>query len=163
MLLLYTTIPHSLTHPSNMTFASNDPSYWLYIDLDIFVSYLTVAAGVVVVYDWGEQDSVRKLLIFLSSSSTMSTAVLHNMHSALRLAHVREFCKSLNRGLDRRFGSPYCPNFEPDFGQVRNGSGSNRGSGPDLAITTRMTQIDCRLPVKTKPSCCAKMYQKDIL
>ncbi|KAG2103759.1 uncharacterized protein F5147DRAFT_275193 [Suillus discolor] len=35
-----------------MTFISNDPSWWLYINLDIFVSYWAVAAGVVVVYDW---------------------------------------------------------------------------------------------------------------
>ncbi|KAG2103738.1 uncharacterized protein F5147DRAFT_654645 [Suillus discolor] len=35
-----------------MTYVSNDPSYWPDINLDIFVSYWTVAAGVVVVYNW---------------------------------------------------------------------------------------------------------------
>ncbi|KAG2087360.1 uncharacterized protein F5147DRAFT_841434 [Suillus discolor] len=35
-----------------MTYVSNDPSWWQYINLDIFVSYWTVAVGVVVVYDW---------------------------------------------------------------------------------------------------------------
>ncbi|KAG1789540.1 uncharacterized protein HD556DRAFT_1493076 [Suillus plorans] len=35
-----------------MTYVSNDRSYWPNINLDIFVSYWTVAAGVVVVYDW---------------------------------------------------------------------------------------------------------------
>ncbi|KAG2104667.1 uncharacterized protein F5147DRAFT_261994 [Suillus discolor] len=53
MLSLYTTdIPHSLTHPSNMTFVSNDPSWWPQIISNIFYSYWTAAAGVVVVYDW---------------------------------------------------------------------------------------------------------------
>ncbi|KAG1798939.1 uncharacterized protein HD556DRAFT_1440002 [Suillus plorans] len=35
-----------------MTYISNDPSYWPYINFNIFVSYWTVAAGVVVVYNW---------------------------------------------------------------------------------------------------------------
>ncbi|KAG2103695.1 uncharacterized protein F5147DRAFT_274543 [Suillus discolor] len=35
-----------------MTYVSNDPSYWPHISFNIFVSYWTVAAGVVVVYDW---------------------------------------------------------------------------------------------------------------
>ncbi|KAG1853561.1 hypothetical protein C8R48DRAFT_777075 [Suillus tomentosus] len=35
-----------------MTFVSNDPSWWPYINFCIFVSYWAVAAGVVVVYDW---------------------------------------------------------------------------------------------------------------
>ncbi|KAG1784727.1 uncharacterized protein HD556DRAFT_1451473 [Suillus plorans] len=35
-----------------MTFVSNDPTYWLDISLNIFLSYWTVAALVVVVYDW---------------------------------------------------------------------------------------------------------------
>ncbi|KAG1767929.1 hypothetical protein EDD22DRAFT_270096 [Suillus occidentalis] len=58
------------THLSNMTFVSNDPSFWPYIDAQVFYSYwmglsyqlvmsqsnidlhFAVAAGVVVVYDW---------------------------------------------------------------------------------------------------------------
>jgi hypothetical protein len=65
-----------------MTFASNDPTWWPYINLHIFYSYWTgsssvrrylgdpaltcilhfaVAASVVVVYDWGEQDVVLSL------------------------------------------------------------------------------------------------------
>jgi hypothetical protein len=67
-----------------MTFVSNDPgSTWPYIDAQLFLSYwigllyqlvmsqsnislhFTVAAGVVVVYDWGEQDIVLILLPFL--------------------------------------------------------------------------------------------------
>ncbi|KAG1801023.1 uncharacterized protein HD556DRAFT_1524791 [Suillus plorans] len=35
-----------------MPIVSNDPSWWATIDLNIFVSYWMVAAGVVVVYDW---------------------------------------------------------------------------------------------------------------
>ncbi|KAG1830643.1 hypothetical protein EV424DRAFT_270074 [Suillus variegatus] len=35
-----------------MTIVSNDPSYWPYINANIFFSYWDVAAGVVVVYDW---------------------------------------------------------------------------------------------------------------
>ncbi|KAG1817885.1 hypothetical protein EV424DRAFT_986219 [Suillus variegatus] len=35
-----------------MTFVSNDPSYWPYISLNIFLSYWEVAAVVVVLYDW---------------------------------------------------------------------------------------------------------------
>jgi hypothetical protein len=59
-----------------MTFISNDTSWWPVIDMDLFYSYWTglsyqlvmsrsninlhfaVAAGVVVVYDWGEQAVV---------------------------------------------------------------------------------------------------------
>ncbi|KAG1798945.1 uncharacterized protein HD556DRAFT_162451 [Suillus plorans] len=55
---LYTTnIPHRLTHSSNMTVVSNDPIWWPYISMENIFSYWTVAAGVVVMYDWGEQDS----------------------------------------------------------------------------------------------------------
>ncbi|KIK35664.1 hypothetical protein CY34DRAFT_811984 [Suillus luteus UH-Slu-Lm8-n1] len=35
-----------------MTFVSNDPSWWSYIDLRFLSSYWLVAAGVVMVYDW---------------------------------------------------------------------------------------------------------------
>jgi hypothetical protein len=67
-----------------MTFVSSGPSWWPLIDLRILYSYWTglsyqlvilslskidlhfaVAAGVVVVYDWGEQDVVLNLLPFL--------------------------------------------------------------------------------------------------
>jgi hypothetical protein len=66
-----------------MTFVSNDPTFWPYIDNQFFYSYwiglsyqlvmsqsnidlhFAVAAGVVVVYDWGEQDVVLILLPFL--------------------------------------------------------------------------------------------------
>jgi hypothetical protein len=66
-----------------MTFVTNDPSWWPYIELQFFYSYwmglsyqsvmsrfnidlhFAVAAGVVVVYDWGEQDVVLSLLSFL--------------------------------------------------------------------------------------------------
>jgi hypothetical protein len=66
-----------------MTFVSNDPSWWPLLDAQfsyncwIGLSYQTVmsrsnislhfavAAGVVVVYDWGEQDVVLNLLPFL--------------------------------------------------------------------------------------------------
>jgi hypothetical protein len=41
-----------------------------------------------------------------------------------------------NLELDHRFGPTPCPNFEPDFGQVLKGSGSNHGSEPDLGIST---------------------------
>jgi hypothetical protein len=71
------------THLSNMTFISNDPSLWPYIDVQVLYSYwiglsyqlmmsqsnidlhFAVAAGVVVAYDWGEQDIDLKLLPFL--------------------------------------------------------------------------------------------------
>ena len=42
-----------------------------------------------------------------------------------------------NRKLDRRSGSPHVPNFEPDFGPVRKGSGSNHSSELNLAITNK--------------------------
>jgi hypothetical protein len=66
-----------------MTFVSNDPSWWPLIDFQLIVSYwicllyqlvmsrsnndlhFAGAAGVVVVYDWGEQDVVLILLPFL--------------------------------------------------------------------------------------------------
>ncbi|KAG2341252.1 hypothetical protein BDR05DRAFT_464714 [Suillus weaverae] len=35
-----------------MPVVSNDPSWWPLINLNIFFSHWTVAAGVVVVYDW---------------------------------------------------------------------------------------------------------------
>ncbi|KAG1729362.1 hypothetical protein EDD22DRAFT_409083 [Suillus occidentalis] len=46
--------PTSLAHPhlSNMTFVSNDPSWWPYVDSTVFYSYWQVAFGVLVVYDW---------------------------------------------------------------------------------------------------------------
>jgi hypothetical protein len=73
----------ALTHLSNMTFVSNDPSWWPYIDSEILYSYwmglsyqlvmsrsdidlhFAVAAGVVVVYEWGEQNDDLNLLPFL--------------------------------------------------------------------------------------------------
>jgi hypothetical protein len=66
-----------------MTFVSNDPSWWPYIDSQFFDSYwiglshqlvmsrsnndlhFAVAAGTVVVYDWGEQAVVPNLPPFL--------------------------------------------------------------------------------------------------
>jgi hypothetical protein len=66
-----------------MTFVSNNPGLWPYIDVRLFFSYwkglsyqlvtsqsnidlhFAVAAGVVVVYDWGEQDVALILLPFL--------------------------------------------------------------------------------------------------
>ncbi|KAG1817915.1 hypothetical protein EV424DRAFT_1556708 [Suillus variegatus] len=44
--------PFAHTHPSNMTFISDDPSYWPHIGFNVFLSYWTVAAVVVMVYDW---------------------------------------------------------------------------------------------------------------
>jgi hypothetical protein len=65
-----------------MTFVSNDPMWWPYINQNIFYSYWTgsssfrgclgdpassfnlrfaVAASVVVIYDWGEQDVILNL------------------------------------------------------------------------------------------------------
>ncbi|KAG1761469.1 hypothetical protein EDD22DRAFT_1032477 [Suillus occidentalis] len=35
-----------------MTFVSNDPSWWPFINLDVFDSYWIVVTGVVVAYDW---------------------------------------------------------------------------------------------------------------
>ncbi|KAG1784840.1 uncharacterized protein HD556DRAFT_179096 [Suillus plorans] len=35
-----------------MTYVSNDPSDWPYISLNIFFTYCTIAAGVVVICDW---------------------------------------------------------------------------------------------------------------
>ncbi|KAG1774432.1 hypothetical protein EV702DRAFT_523485 [Suillus placidus] len=44
--------PLTHTHPSNMTVVSNNPSWWPIINSSIVFSYWTVAAGIVVVYDW---------------------------------------------------------------------------------------------------------------
>ncbi|KAG1760817.1 hypothetical protein EDD22DRAFT_988384 [Suillus occidentalis] len=48
------TPPTSLahTHPLNMTFVSDDPSWWPIIDTEVLYSYWTAAASVVVAYDW---------------------------------------------------------------------------------------------------------------
>lgn len=35
-----------------MAVVSNDPTWWSIISLALFFSYWTVAAGVVVIYDW---------------------------------------------------------------------------------------------------------------
>jgi hypothetical protein len=66
-----------------MTFVANDPIFWPLLDQEFFDSYwmglsyqfvmsrsnislhFAVAAIVVVVYDWGEQDVVLNLLSFL--------------------------------------------------------------------------------------------------
>jgi hypothetical protein len=66
-----------------MTFVSNDPGWWPYIDVQVYYSYwlglsyqsvmsqsnidlhFAVAAGVVVIYDWGEQDVFLILMPFL--------------------------------------------------------------------------------------------------
>jgi hypothetical protein len=66
-----------------MTLVSNDPSWWPLIDSQLVYSYwiglsyqlamsrsnidlhFAVAAGAVVVYDWGEWDVVLQLLLFL--------------------------------------------------------------------------------------------------
>jgi hypothetical protein len=66
-----------------MTIVSNDSSLWPMIDFQLFSSYwiglscqlvmsrsnndlhFPVAAGIVVAYDWGEQDVDLKLLLFL--------------------------------------------------------------------------------------------------
>jgi hypothetical protein len=79
----FPTSPTRSHHPSNMTFVSNDPSLWPYIDSQVSYNYwmglscqlvvsrsnidlhFAVAAGIVVVYDWGEQDVVLMLLPFL--------------------------------------------------------------------------------------------------
>jgi len=53
-----------------------------------------------------------------------------------------DFCILPNRKLDRRSGLPHVPNFEPDFGPVRKGSGSNHGSELNLAITTNQQEIN---------------------
>ncbi|KAG1779069.1 hypothetical protein EV702DRAFT_119104 [Suillus placidus] len=39
------------THPSNMTFVSNDPSWWPFINSARFLSYILVSASTVVIYD----------------------------------------------------------------------------------------------------------------
>ncbi|KIK35776.1 hypothetical protein CY34DRAFT_558415 [Suillus luteus UH-Slu-Lm8-n1] len=66
------TFPTSLahTHLSNMTFVSNDPSWWPYIDSDVFYSYWIVAAGVVVVYDWGLTVGQEIELIWVSDGAS---------------------------------------------------------------------------------------------
>ncbi|KAG2140773.1 hypothetical protein BD769DRAFT_118691 [Suillus cothurnatus] len=55
-MVIISNILHSLTlistHLSNMTAVSNDPSWWPVINFNIFLSYWSAAAGVVVVYDW---------------------------------------------------------------------------------------------------------------
>jgi hypothetical protein len=66
-----------------MTFVSNDPGWWPFLDMQLLYSYwiglsyqsvmsrsnidlhFAVAANVVIIYDWGEQDVVLKLLPFL--------------------------------------------------------------------------------------------------
>ncbi|KAG1897747.1 uncharacterized protein F5891DRAFT_1279955 [Suillus fuscotomentosus] len=50
--IIHSPSPLAHTNPSNMTYVSNDPSYWPYISAIIGVNHYTVAAAIVVVYDW---------------------------------------------------------------------------------------------------------------
>ncbi|KIK31733.1 hypothetical protein CY34DRAFT_814538 [Suillus luteus UH-Slu-Lm8-n1] len=58
------------THLSNMTYVSNDPSWWPWIAWDIVLSYWIVAAGVVVVYDWVLTIGMEIELIWVSDGVT---------------------------------------------------------------------------------------------
>ncbi|KAG2104661.1 uncharacterized protein F5147DRAFT_838217 [Suillus discolor] len=55
-----------------MTFISNDPSYWPHISWNIFLSYWTVAAVVVMLYDWVLTLSGEIELIWVSDKSSVS-------------------------------------------------------------------------------------------
>ncbi|KAG1764315.1 hypothetical protein EDD22DRAFT_456080 [Suillus occidentalis] len=59
-----------------MTFISNDPSWWSYIYFDVFSSYWMVAAGVVVVYDWGSAIGQEIELIWRQRWSLMTVLYL---------------------------------------------------------------------------------------
>ncbi|KAG2103784.1 uncharacterized protein F5147DRAFT_838486 [Suillus discolor] len=59
-----------------MTYVSNDPSWWPTIDFNIFLSYWTVAAGVVVVYDWVLTLGQEIELIWRQRWSLMTTLYL---------------------------------------------------------------------------------------
>jgi len=48
---------------------------------------------------------------------------------------------SLNTDPDLGFGSASSLNFDPNLGPVQVGSGSNRGSEPNIGITSRFTRI----------------------
>ncbi|KAG2361399.1 hypothetical protein BDR07DRAFT_1485886 [Suillus spraguei] len=43
-----------------MTIVSNDPFWWPLINANIFYSYFAVVVFVVLVYDWGEHDDIRR-------------------------------------------------------------------------------------------------------
>ncbi|KAG2035989.1 hypothetical protein BDR03DRAFT_960979, partial [Suillus americanus] len=51
-LFIPVTWTHIITRPSNMTAASNDPSWWPLINFNINISYYIVASSAAVIYDW---------------------------------------------------------------------------------------------------------------
>ncbi|KAG1760821.1 hypothetical protein EDD22DRAFT_55590 [Suillus occidentalis] len=59
-----------------MTFVSNDPSWWPFIDSQVFVSYWLVAAGVVVAYDWALTIGQEIELIWRQRWSLMTVLYL---------------------------------------------------------------------------------------
>ncbi|KAG1764307.1 hypothetical protein EDD22DRAFT_968968 [Suillus occidentalis] len=67
---------HPHTHLLNMTFVSNDPSWWPYIDSQVFFSYWMVAAGVVVAYDWVSTIGQEIELIWRQRWSLMTVLYL---------------------------------------------------------------------------------------
>ncbi|KIK39632.1 hypothetical protein CY34DRAFT_324544 [Suillus luteus UH-Slu-Lm8-n1] len=91
-----------------MTLVSNDPIWWPYIDAQVFFSYWTVAAGVVVVYDWvltiGQEIeliwrqhwslmTVLYLVIRYSGIPFVVAAVLENI-PLISLTHAALLCTS---------------------------------------------------------------------
>ncbi|KAG1767913.1 hypothetical protein EDD22DRAFT_967612 [Suillus occidentalis] len=59
-----------------MTFVSNDPSLWPYIDAHVFYSYWLVVAGVVVAYDWALTIGQEIELIWRQRWSLMTVLYL---------------------------------------------------------------------------------------
>ncbi|KAG2369001.1 hypothetical protein BDR07DRAFT_844679 [Suillus spraguei] len=79
-----------------MTVVSNDPSWWPIIDLNIFVSYWAVAAGVVVMYDWALTLGQEIELIWRQRWSLMTVlylairyiAILFSVINVLNAVHI---------------------------------------------------------------------------
>ncbi|KIK42683.1 hypothetical protein CY34DRAFT_804671 [Suillus luteus UH-Slu-Lm8-n1] len=79
-----------------MTFVSNDPSLWPYIDSQVFFDYWMVAAGVVVAYDWALTVGQEIELIWRQCWSLMTVLYLviryigipYSVVNVLRVCHM---------------------------------------------------------------------------
>ncbi|KAG2075412.1 hypothetical protein BDR04DRAFT_39791 [Suillus decipiens] len=73
--------PPAHTHLSNMTVVSNDASWWPLIGLNIFQSYWTVAASIVMVYDWVLTLGQEIELIWVSGKVSLEEKQQNAMNS----------------------------------------------------------------------------------
>ncbi|KIK38379.1 hypothetical protein CY34DRAFT_395457 [Suillus luteus UH-Slu-Lm8-n1] len=75
-----------------MTFVSNDPSLWPYIDAQSVLNYWIVAAGIVVVYDWVLTIGQEIELIWRQRWSPMTVLYLGIRYIGLPYSIVNQLC-----------------------------------------------------------------------